>query len=233
MRRLRYTLGSPFARIVRIVLDEKGLDYQHIEEITASSAEERLKDGPTLQVPAFSDGDLKLWDSTVIVDYLMAKYPNAAPPPGQPPLTETIHRPDREVEDKLLSATLNTLGESLVIVAQCKFVGVTADDNAYVARNASRVQYILDWVEPLTFSEQEGFFPGVISIQDIALACYLMYIDKRPIGIEWRVPNRPRNAALHDRLAARPSFSANPVWWFDVGVTGYQDDGTPIFGEPI
>ena len=82
MRRLRYTLGSPFARIVRIVLDEKGLDYQHIEEITASSAEERLKDGPTLQVPAFSDGDLKLWDSTVIVDYLMAKYPNAAPRPA-------------------------------------------------------------------------------------------------------------------------------------------------------
>ena len=41
MRALLFTTGSPFARAVRIVLDELGLDYERREEITTPSAEER------------------------------------------------------------------------------------------------------------------------------------------------------------------------------------------------
>ena len=57
MRALLFTTGSPFARAVRIVLDELGLDYERHEEITTPSAEERAAATPTLQVPTFWDGD--------------------------------------------------------------------------------------------------------------------------------------------------------------------------------
>lgn len=78
---LRFTTGSPFARAVRVVLAEKGLDYESVEEITTTSAEERAGDAPTLQVPAFRDGDRVLWDSAVIIEHLMANYPS---PPANP-----------------------------------------------------------------------------------------------------------------------------------------------------
>ena len=70
MRKLFFTTGSPFARAVRIVLVEKGLDFERAETYTTPSAEDRAKVTPTLQVPTLVDGELTLWDSAVIIDYL-------------------------------------------------------------------------------------------------------------------------------------------------------------------
>ncbi|WP_170529620.1 glutathione S-transferase family protein [Ruegeria arenilitoris] len=76
MRALVFTTGSPFARAVRIVLDELSLDIERREEITTPSAQQRAQATPTLQVPTFWDGDLVLWESGTIVEYLLATYPD-------------------------------------------------------------------------------------------------------------------------------------------------------------
>ncbi|WP_425079979.1 glutathione S-transferase N-terminal domain-containing protein [Ruegeria denitrificans] len=47
MRALLFTTGSPFARAVRIVLDELSLDYEKREEITTPSAQQRAQATPT------------------------------------------------------------------------------------------------------------------------------------------------------------------------------------------
>ncbi len=65
MRTLLFTTGSPFARGVRIILDELGLDYERKEEITTPSVEERASATPTLQVPTLWDGDTILWESGI------------------------------------------------------------------------------------------------------------------------------------------------------------------------
>ena len=39
MRALLFTTGSPFARAVRIILDELNLDYEKREEITTPSVQ--------------------------------------------------------------------------------------------------------------------------------------------------------------------------------------------------
>ncbi|MCO5059883.1 MAG: glutathione S-transferase N-terminal domain-containing protein [Rhizobiaceae bacterium] len=52
---LEFTAGSPFARAIRILLDELGLEYRRIELGLAPSADRRT-DFPTLQVPALRDG---------------------------------------------------------------------------------------------------------------------------------------------------------------------------------
>jgi len=64
MRKLFFTTGSPFARAVRIILAEKGLNFEREETFTTPSVEERAKVTPTLQVPTLVDGDLR-WLSTV------------------------------------------------------------------------------------------------------------------------------------------------------------------------
>jgi len=43
MRTLMFTTGSPYARGIRIILDELALDYEHKEEITTPTVEERAK----------------------------------------------------------------------------------------------------------------------------------------------------------------------------------------------
>ena len=80
MRKLLFTTGSPFARAVRIVLVEKGLDFEREETVTTPSVEDRAKITPTLQVPALIDGELTIWDSAVIIDYLMTNYLGVAAP---------------------------------------------------------------------------------------------------------------------------------------------------------
>ena len=66
---------------VRIVLGEKGVDVELVEvpwtKARAWEPKPRalLDTNPRAQVPVLMDGDLTLWDSTVINEYLEDKHP--------------------------------------------------------------------------------------------------------------------------------------------------------------
>jgi glutathione S-transferase len=226
MRKLFYTTGSPFARAVRIVLHEKGLDYDRAETAATPSVGERSKASATLQVPALIDGDLHLWESAVIIDYLMKTYPNARRT-GEKPFAAELVRPAHEWQDKLALATVQTLGASTTTVSQMHWTGIRHEGNAHLARCAARNQHVLDWCESRLGAE-DGFVPGVVSAQDVLLACFCAFIEKRPLNLQWDSPMRPKVRALVERLGRRASFVANPVFWWEPGITGYQPDGTPI-----
>jgi glutathione S-transferase len=120
MRKRFFTTGSPFARVVRILLAEKGLEFEREETFTTPSVEERAKLTPTLQVPTLADGDLTLWASTVVVEYLMSSYPNSAAFARQQPFAKEYVRASEHWRDKLTLATLQTFGGP---VATCVGIG--------------------------------------------------------------------------------------------------------------
>jgi len=71
---------SPYSAKVRIALDEKGLAFEEIALPVGragikSKPAEFLAANPRAQVPTLLDGDLTLYDSTVIVEYLDEKHP--------------------------------------------------------------------------------------------------------------------------------------------------------------
>lgn len=70
---------SPFVRKVRLLLAEKGLDYQlHI--IAPGAQPEWYYDiSPLGRIPGFRDGDVNLADSSVIAQYLEEQYPEHTP----------------------------------------------------------------------------------------------------------------------------------------------------------
>jgi len=138
MRKLIFTTGSPFARAVRIVLDEKGLEWERQEEITTPSVEARAQTSPTLQVPTLIDGDLRLWDSAVILDYLTTSYPSRDIPGTPHRYADEFVRADHAWADKLAFATLQTLGVSTTVISQLQWAGVKHEDNAYAERCAAR-----------------------------------------------------------------------------------------------
>lgn len=227
MRALLFTTGSPFARAVRIVLDELGLDYERREEVTTPRVEDRASATPTLQVPTFWDGDLTLWESGTIVEYLLATYRNR--PAIQPPLSDHAFRPDHEWQDKLIFSTIQTFGNAATTISQMKWSGIDVASNAHLTRSAEKLFHILGFLEEKLRGSDGGFIPGCVSVQDIFLAAHVRFVQARPLGIELALSRWHGIEALLTRLDARPSFTANPVWWWEPGVVGYQPDGTPIY----
>ncbi len=74
---------SPFSAKVRIALAEKGLDFEIVDLPTSragivSKPPELLAINPRGQVPVLVDGELGIYDSTVILEYLEDRFP--APP---------------------------------------------------------------------------------------------------------------------------------------------------------
>jgi glutathione S-transferase len=227
MRALLFTTGSPFARGVRIMLHELGLDYERREEITTPSVEQRAANTPTLQVPTLWDGDVTLWESGTICEYLLSTY--ADRPAAVPPLAAAPFRAASTWRDKLVFATIQTFGTAATTISQFKWTGIAIDQNAHLQRSAHRLTHILQWLETQLPELGEGFMSGRVSMQDIFLACHVRFVEARPLGVDLDLARYPKIAALLARLDQRASFQANPIWWWEPGVTGYETDGTPIY----
>lgn len=226
-RRLLFTSGSPFARAIRILLHELALDFEPLEEITTPSVEARATATPTLQVPTLWDGDIRLWESGLIAEYLLTTYPNR--PDADIPLATAPWRAGQIWQDKLVFATIQTFGTAATTISQLTWTGVGLADNAYLQRSADRMAHILGWLEERLAEAGSGFMPGCLSIQDIFLATHVRFIEARPLGIELRLGDYPKLGALLDRLDVRDSFRANPISWWEPGITDYAPGGTPIF----
>jgi glutathione S-transferase len=229
MRALSFTSGSPFARAVRIILDEIGLDYERREEVTTPSAEQRAAATPTLQVPTFWDGDLTLWESGTIAEYLLSTYPQRSE--AEPPLSMHPFRPDALWQDKLIFSTIQTFGTAATTISQMKWTGIAIEGNAHLERSAQRLFHILGWLDGQLADQNSGFQPDCVSLQDIFLAAHVRFVQARPLGIAVDLGEYVKVAALLDRLDDRDSFKANPIWWWEPGVVGYEPDGTPIFDD--
>ncbi|MGE0845223.1 MAG: glutathione S-transferase family protein, partial [Flavobacteriaceae bacterium] len=188
------------------------------------------RDTPTLQVPTLWDGGRRLWESTLIAEYLLETYDPPPAPAGQPPLAGCLARATSAWEDRLLMASVQTLGTAATTVSQLTWTGVGVADNDHLARCAARIGHLLDWLEGELGEAGSGFFGDAVSAQDIFLACHLRFIAARPLGINLAPGRHPRIAALLDRLDRRASFAANPVLWWDPAVTGYDEAGTPLYG---
>src|SRR5262249_13695882 len=156
--------GSPFARAVRIILDELDLRYDKHEEITTPSAQQRATASPTLQVPVYWDDRVRLWESGLIAEYLLHTYRSR--PDLEPPLSDRAWRPTDEWSDKLKFSTIQTLGTAITTVSQMKWAGVGVDGNAHLMRFADRLPYVLKWLEDQLPDDRSGFLPGCVSIHD-------------------------------------------------------------------
>jgi len=79
---------SPYAQKVKIALDEKGISYETRMPAAIGTGQpdrEFLKANPRGEVPALIDGDVAVFDSTIILEYIEDKWPEPALLPQDPP----------------------------------------------------------------------------------------------------------------------------------------------------
>ena len=78
---------SPYAQKVKIALDEKGIAYEARMPAAIGSGQpdrEFLKSNPRGEVPSLIDGEVQVFDSTIILEYIEDKWPAPALLPKDP-----------------------------------------------------------------------------------------------------------------------------------------------------
>ncbi len=207
-----YTSRSPYARKVRILLDELDTPHTPVElkpgtmEHGSLFGEEYEQMVPNMRVPSIKDGDEVIFESNFVLAYLLQNYPLRGSPRNTPPLATAMVRASHQWQDNMVLASIETLLNSAINLAFLGRFGVKADEVPYLRRERARCQSCMDWLEQR--ATREGFVPGVFSIADLNLVCALQWIDERNI-MPWH--GRARLEAILARYADRPSVKANPL----------------------
>ncbi len=189
-------LFSPFVRKVAVVLAEKGLAYISAR---GGADPEFLSASPFAKIPAIEDDGFTLADSSAIVHYLEAKYPEPALIPDEPRARGQAIWFD-EFADTILCAS----GSKIVFnrLVGPKLLGKTGNE-ALALEGEAELPRLLDYIESVV--PGEGWLMGdTFSVADIAVASALFSLTY--VGHGPDAANRPRTAAWHANVLARPAW---------------------------
>lgn len=195
--KLYVTPGSPYARMARIVVIEKGLE-QRVEIITART---RVSDSPYYRINPSGrvpylvrDDGVGLEESALICDYL--DYLDGKPVFGLP-----------DGSDGWEARRLESLARSLLDGVAVWGRELARPENerspAVLAHEARRSERLTDlWETEIAHPVMQG----ALNRAQLTLACALGFEARMP-DFRWR-PGHPRVLGWFERIAARPSFAA-------------------------
>ncbi len=189
---------SPFVRKVRLLLAEKGLDYQ-LEAIAPFGQPAWYREiSPLGRIPALRDGDLALADSSVICQYLEERYPEPpnlqgdAPPAAQRCAGWKIRR----LRDRSL-ATLTIFRNRILKPA----MGQACEENDVRRALEEKLPAHFDYLE--NHLDGRAFFVGErLTLADLAIASQL--VNLRHAGENLDEQRWPALAAHFARMLRTP-----------------------------
>ena len=190
---------SPYVRKVRIVMSEKKLDYQFIEENVWAADTTMAQHNPLGKVPCLlMDGGEAVHDSRVIVEYL-----DTLSPVGK--LIPSSGRDRAEVK------TWEALADGLLDAAVLARLEQTWTDRADSERSQAWIDRQMDKIDQCLKAMSLGlgekaYCSGIhLSLSDVAVGCALGYLDFRFPAVAWRSAH-PNLAKLAEKLSKRQSF---------------------------
>ena len=192
--------SSPYVRKVRVVMAEKKLDYELVNE-DVWSADTTISDcNPLGKVPCLvMEGAEALFDSRVIVEYL-----DTLSPVGK--LIPAVGRERAEIK------TWEALADGLMDAAILARLEATWAGRTNSQRSQAWIDRQLGKVNATVKAMNRGlgekpFCAGIhLTLADIAVGCALGYLDFRFPQIDWRT-EYPNLVRLYDKLRQRPSFA--------------------------
>ena len=194
--------ASPYVRKVRIVMAEKKLDYQFVQENVWADDTTIAKSNPLGKVPCLvMEGGEAVFDSRVIVEYL-----DSLSPVGK--LLPAAGR------DRIAVKTWEALADGLMDAAisarlEKTWTGRTDEQRspAWIERKLGQVQNTLAAMSA-ALGDQAFCFGVSLSLADIAVVCALDWLDFRFPELQAWQTQYPNLAQLQSRCALRASFEA-------------------------
>src|SRR5262249_39383738 len=190
---------SAYAMKVKMALNEKGVEYQTVLPDglpTGTATGGFVEANPRAEVPALVDGEVKVFDSTVILEYLEDKWPT-------PPLLP--EGPARRARVRMIEDVMDSLYEpnnwGVMEVTRFKRASGALADRlvGYAKSNIDQLQHWLDGQlgnEPWLNGARFGW-------GDIACAPYI----NRSAAYGYTPPAGSRLAAWLTRVNERPSVA--------------------------
>jgi glutathione S-transferase len=209
---------SPFVRKIRVVLAEKGIDYEQ-EQINPFGAPPGWREiSPLGKIPVLKDGDRTLADSSVIAAYLEKRFPTPALYPTDP----YDYARALWIEEYMDGGVVPQLAPKIFLPLVLKPLmsgGAAPSDEV---EEAARKAFEDDGAHFFAYLEKElgdadHFVGNQLTIADIAVASPL--VNTRHAGYAPSRKKFPKLRAFLDRMWSRPTFKK------------FIDEETPIFGK--
>lgn len=189
---------SPFVRKTMAFATEKGLTFENKVGRPGSPDPEFLEISPFKKIPGFQDGDFKISDSSAIVTYLEAAYPEPNLIPLEPKArARTIWF--EEFADSIFVGAAGKIFFNLVVGP--RFMGVESDMAAVEKATREEMPPVLDYLEKI--APESGFLiEDRLTLADIAVAS--PFANLMHAGFDFA--KWPKAKAWADSILARPSF---------------------------
>jgi glutathione S-transferase len=193
---------SPFVRKCVVFGHEKGLEFEIRHAGMGRGGPEFEAASPFRKMPALKDGDFTISDSSAIVAYLDAKYPEPNLIPAEPCARARAIWFD-EMADTLMNAAGSTIfGNRFVLPRVLK---QPCDYQAAEAAERDELPPLLGYLEGVI--PDSGFLiEDRITLADIAIASPLATLSCIDVTVDAK--RYPRTAAYVAAIHARPSFAA-------------------------
>jgi glutathione S-transferase len=193
---------SPFVRKVLAYADEKGIELEVTPVAPGDPNPEFRAASPFGKMPGFRDGDFGLADSSAIIHYLEAKFPEPALIPAEPRARGKTVWFD-EFADTILVSCGAKIFFNLIVAP--RFLGREGDVEAARQAELNDLPPILDYLER-TVPDESGYLVGdSLTLADIAVACPFANFRHTQTHVD---PDRyPRTVAYVERILARPSLA--------------------------
>lgn len=187
---------SPFVRKISILLLEKGITFEFINEQPYNADNGVAQYNPLGKVPALVTDDGEYWfDSPIIAEYIEKLDIAPAMVPREPKAALYICQIEA-LADGIMDAALASVREQARPPAQ--------QSEAELLRQREKISRSLDWCETLI---REGkLATDSVNLATIAIACAIGYLNFRRVSPGWCV-ERPLLVKLAETLFQRESFA--------------------------
>lgn len=195
--KLLYSRTSPYVRKIRVVLAEKKIDCELVEENVWAEGTGVTRFNPITKIPTLvlDDGNV-LYDSGVIAEYLDGL--------SEPPLI-----PGTGIDRALVrrdEALADAISDAAVAVVLERKRDVLRQDPVWIDRQRGKVESGIAALAAAV-GDREYLHRRRLTLADIAAGTALSYVDFRLPEIDWR-SRFGALVAYADALGARPSFVA-------------------------
>lgn len=194
---------SPFVRKLRLLLAEKGLDYQLQIVAPFNQPDWFFEISPLGRIPGFRDGELSLADSSVIAQYIEEQHPETIALYGH----SAAERAQIRWLEKYADYELAPLTTFCVFVNRAlnPTMGKPCDEAAVQKAIEDKLPRHFDYLEK-TLAGNDYFVGNRLSMADLAFACQVINMEHGNAQID--AARWPGLAALQARLCQRDSVQA-------------------------
>jgi glutathione S-transferase len=192
---------SPFVRKVRVALKEKGVSYEQKEVIPFGDQPELLAMNPMQKIPVYQDGNFKLPDSSVILQYLDRTHPTPALYPSDTQQYAWSLFLEEYADTRLVETVVPFFVERWL--KKHLLGGQPADEERLAEISKNKLPATFDWLQSQV-TKHEWAAGNSFGAADIAIAAPFVnfsYAGEKVDPTRW-----PKLAAYVERVWARPSF---------------------------